>query len=98
MTWDVLFRIINILMSATCLMILFNISRPKWHTYTVKMRNYVMALGGFLFLGMEANLEILLGWETKGPRILILTFVLLFTLTGLLRKNEGYIKQNTLDE
>jgi hypothetical protein len=85
-------RWINICLSLVCLTVLLKTSIPKWREYTTKMKNYVMALGGMCVVIIEGALEFLFpGFMPDGLRVLLVFFLLLFLLTGLLRK-EGYVK------
>lgn len=83
-------RWVNICLSLVCLTLLVRTGIHNWHIYTVKMKNYVMALGGVCVVFIEGAMEFLFpGFMPNGLRILLVTFLLLFMLTGLTRKG-GY--------
>lgn len=81
--WDTAIRMVNIAACAIALLLLARsayIQRKRWNERT---HVYWWALVGWVFLGLESTIELLVKDVDPGPRTIVLTLVLAWTLRAL---------------
>lgn len=84
--WDTTIRVVNIAACAIALLLLARsayIQRARWNDRT---HIYWWALVGWVFLGLESTIELLVQDVDPGPRTIVLTLVLAWTLRALTLK------------
>lgn len=83
MSWDLIFRSINILGCVVALILLITAARRQWKTWNDKTQNHWWALAGWVALGCEASIETIVLNVEPGPRTVLQTLVVAFTLRAL---------------
>lgn len=81
--WDFVIRTINIVACLIALLLLARsafIQRKLWNDRT---NVYWWALVGWVFLGLESTVELIVKHVDPGPRTIVLTLVLAWTLRAL---------------
>lgn len=83
MHWDVLIRLTNIFGCLVCLILLARVGSLNYKTWNDKTRTYWLSLVGWTFLGVEGSIETIVRDIPIGPRTVISTLVIAWTLRAL---------------
>ena len=81
--WGVIGRIINILGCFFGLWLLAQSAREQWNNWNLKTQSHWWALVGWVFLGLELSIEMLILDINPGPRTVIQTLVIAWTIRAL---------------
>lgn len=83
MAWEDVVRSINALGCGVALGFLFAVVREQWATWNSKTRQHWWALVGWVALGLEGTIESLILQTEPGPRVVLQTLVVAWTLRAL---------------
>ena len=84
MDWETFVRIANLIGSVFALWLLASTRYRQWNTWNYRTRVHWMALVGWVFLGFEATLESLIFNTDPGPRTILTSLVIAWTVRALL--------------
>lgn len=84
MNWADSIRIVNGLGSLVCLVLLVIAARNQWKGWNIKTQQHWWALFGWTALCLEASIEAILLNVEPGPRTVLTSLVLAWTLRALL--------------
>ena len=88
MDWAEVARGFNALGCGIALGFLFNAAHKQWSAWNRKTQQHWWALFGWVALGLEGALESLILQTEPGPRIVIQTLVVAWTLRALTIRDE----------
>lgn len=84
MYWDETLRLFNSLGCLFSLWLLGTSSFRHWHEWNAKTKAHWWAFFGFLFFGFEASAEAIITNASPGPRILLQSIIIIWTIRSLL--------------
>lgn len=86
--WDVLARIVNSLGCVVGMYILIRAATRQYGEWNFKTQNHWWALFGWVTLGLEGSIENLVQGNPPGPRTVIQTLVIAWTIRALTIRRE----------
>lgn len=91
MTWDVVLRLVNASGCLFSLWLMVLAAYRTWRHWSDKTQTMWFALFGWVFLGFEGSIESIIFGIAPGPRTVLQTLVIAFTVTAFLKS--GAIQQ-----
>lgn len=88
MDWADVLRILNAIGCGVALWFLGSSAYRQWHDWSEKTQLHWWALLGWVFLGFEGSIENAWFHTVPGPRVIIQSLVIVFTLRALAHKGE----------
>ena len=76
-------RCVNAVGCSVALFFLFTAAREQWESWNFKTQQHWWALSGWVALGLEGVVENLILQTTPGPRVILQTLVVAWTLRAL---------------
>lgn len=84
MSWDVTLRAVNVVGCLVALYLLARAALQQWPTWNFKTQQHWWALFGWVALCVEGSIESVILDAPPGPRTVITTLVIAWTLRALL--------------
>lgn len=88
MSWLDMLRLLNAFICLGALWYMAMKAFHQWSTWSRKTQSHWWAFFGWIFLGLEGSLESYLLDAKPGPRIVMATVVMLWTVITLVQKGE----------
>lgn len=87
-SWDLVLRSVNSTACLLSLLFLMRAAMKQWAVWNDKTQGHWWALTGWIALGLEGNIESVILGNEPGPRIILQTLVVAWTLRAITIEQE----------